>query len=129
MEQFRALTPFITLFLAVGLAVIGWFIRELIRDSRENFANLRSDLSARLDKMEADIDKLEGKVEMDIKTIEASRALDQKWAYENFIEKELYFRTIGEIKGLISKIFEEIKEVNRQVNQQIGAARKGQGNG
>ncbi len=129
MEQFRALTPFITLFLAVGLAIIGWFIRELIRDSRENFANLRSDLGARLDKMEADIDKLEGKVEMDIKTIEASRALDQKWVYENFIEKELYFRTVGEIKGLISKIFEEIKEVNRQVNQQIGAARKGQSNG
>lgn len=129
MELFRALTPFITLFLAIGLAIIGWFIRELIRDSRENFASLRSDLGARLDKMEADIDKLEGKVEMDIKTIEASRALDQKWVYENFIEKELYFRTIGEIKGLISKIFEEIKELNRQVNQQIGAARKGQGNG
>lgn len=129
MELFRALTPFITLFLAIGLAIIGWFIRELIRDSRENFASLRSDIGARLDKMEADIDKLEGKVEMDIKTIEASRALDQKWVYENFIEKELYFRTIGEIKGLISKIFEEIKELNRQVNQQIGAARKGQGNG
>lgn len=129
MDLFHTLTPFITLGLTVGMGAIGWFVRQLINDSRENFADLKKDLGTRIDKVESDIDRLEGKVEMDIKTIEAGRALDQKWVYENFIEKELYFRTIGEIKGLISKIFEEIKEVNRQVNQQIGANRKGPGNG
>jgi hypothetical protein len=129
MDLFHTLTPFITLGLTVGMGAIGWFVRQLINDNRENFADLKKDLGTRIDKVESDIDRLEGKVEMDIKSIEAGRALDQKWVYENFIEKELYFRTIGEIKGLISKIFEEIKEVNRQVNQQIGANRKGSGNG
>lgn len=129
MELFHTLTPFITLGLTLGMGAIGWFVRQLINDNRDNFADLKRDLGTRIDKVESDIDRLEGKMEMDIKSIEAGRALDQKWVYESFIEKELYFRTIGEIKGLIAKIFEEIKEVNRQVNQQIGATRKGPGNG
>lgn len=99
MELLHTLTPFILLVVSVGVGIIGWFIKDL-----------RSDLGKRLDKMEADIDKLE-----------TARSADQKWMYEHCVVKEVFYMSVGESKALVGKIFDELKEVNRLVNQQIGA--------
>ena len=109
-ETFRVITPFITLALAIGVGIIGWFVRRFIDETKNYFTGLKIDINKRLDKVEIDIEKLE-----------AARAADQKYLYEHCVHKEVFYMTIGETKGLIGKIFDELTEVNRLVNRTIGA--------
>ena len=109
-ETFRVLTPFITLSLAIGVGAIGWFVRRFIDETKSCLTDLKIDISKQLDKVEADIEK-----------IETARASDQKYLYEHCLQKEVFYMTIGETKGLIGKIFDELTEVNRLVNRTIGS--------
>ncbi len=109
-ELFRAVTPYITLVLALGVAATGWFVRRLVEETQKNFAELKSDLRYRIEKVETQIDKLE-----------AARLADQKYLHENYVSSQVFYLSVGETKALISKIFDELKEVNRMVNQTVGA--------
>lgn len=109
LEIFQIVTPYVTLVLAVGVGAIGWFVRRLIEETQANFADLKYDLGKRIEKVEVDIEKLE-----------SARSADQKYLYEHCVQKEVFYMTVGETKGLIGKVFDELKEVNRLVNQTIG---------
>lgn len=109
-ETLRVITPFVTLALAIGVGVIGWFVRRFIDETKDCFTDLKADIGKRLDKVETDIEKLE-----------TARAADQKYLYEHCVHKEVFYMTIGETKGLIGKIFDELTEVNRLVNRTIGS--------
>lgn len=110
LDLFRALTPYFTFALAIGVGVIAWFIRRLIDETKVQFAELKSDLCKRIDRVEEDIEKLE-----------RARQADQKYVYENCVQKEIFYMTVGETKGLMGKIFDELKAVNRLIHQTIGA--------
>ena len=74
LEIFRAVTPFITLLLMIGLGVIGWLVKRLITENGQHFADLTKELKhkidqrsweleKRMDKLERDLEKLEGMAE------------------------------------------------------------------
>ncbi len=109
-EIFRALTPYITLALVIGVGATGWFVRRLITDTAAHFADLKEDMGRRLDK-----------VEEDIQALETARLADQKYLHEKFVTSQVFYMSVGETKALVSKIFDELKEVNRLVNQTLGS--------
>jgi uncharacterized membrane-anchored protein YhcB (DUF1043 family) len=51
LEIFRAVTPFITLLLMVGVWVIGWLVKRLIAESSQHFTDLKKELKHKIDQL------------------------------------------------------------------------------
>jgi len=116
-ELFRAVTPFITLFLMVGVWVIGWLVRRLISDSSQHFADLKKELKHKIDQRSWELEKRIDKLERDLEKLEASRLVDQKYLYEQFVPKEGFYRTVGKTESSIGRIFKLINQLNQTVHQ------------
>jgi len=109
-EIFRAITPYITLVLMVGVWVVGWLIRRLIADSSAHFADLKKELKHKIDQRSWELEKRIDKLESDLEKLEASRLADQKYLYEQFVSKEGFYRTVGKTERSLGRIF---KLINR----------------
>jgi len=117
LEIFRAVTPFITLLLMIGVWVIGWLVRRLIADSHLHFADLKKELKHKIDQRSWELEKRMDKLERDLEKLEASRLVDQKYLYEQFVSKEGFYRTVGKTESSIGRIFKLINQLNRTVHQ------------
>ena len=56
------------------------------------------------------------KLERDLEKLEASRLVDQKYLYEQFVSKEGFYRTVGKTESSIGRIFKLINELNKTVH-------------
>jgi hypothetical protein len=117
LDIFRAVTPFITLFLMIGVWVIGWLVRRLIAESAQHFADLKKELKHKIDQSSWELEKRMDKLERDLEKLEASRLVDQKYLYEQFVSKEGFYRTVGKTESSIGRIFKLINELNKTVHR------------
>ena len=115
LEIFRAVTPFITLSLMIGVWTIGWLVRRLIAESSQHFADLKKELKHKIDQRSWELEKRMDKLERDLEKLEASRLVDQKYLYEQFVSKEGFYRTVGKTESSIGRIFKLINELNKTV--------------
>ena len=111
LETFRAVTPFITLLLMIGVWVIGWLVRRLIADSSQHFSDLKKELKHKIDQRSWELEKRIDKLERDLEKLEASRLADQKYLYEQFVSKEGFYRTVGKTESSIGRIFKLIDQL------------------
>ena len=117
LEIFRAVTPFITLVLMIGVWVVGWLVRRLIAESSQNFADLKKELKHKIDQRSWELEKRMDKLERDLEKLETSRLADQKYLYEQFVPKEGFYRTVGKTESSIGRIFKLINQLNQTVHQ------------
>ncbi len=116
-EMFRAVTPFITLLLMIGVWVTGWLVRRLIADSSQHFSDLKKELKHKIDQRSWELEKRIDKLERDLEKLEASRLVDQKYLYEQFVPKEGFYRTVSKTESAIGRIFKLINQLNQTVHQ------------
>ena len=117
LEIFRTVTPFITLFLMIGVWVIGWLVKRLIAESGQHFDDLKKELKHKIDQRSWKLEKRMVKLERDLEKLEASRLVDQKYLYEQFVSKEGFYRTVGKTESSIGRIFKLINELNQTVHR------------
>jgi len=119
LEMFRAVTPFITLLLMIGVWVIGWLVKRLIAESSQHFIDLKKELKHKIDQRSWELEKRMDKLERDLEKLEASRLVDQKYLYEQFVSKEGFYRTVGKTESSIGRIFKLIHQLNKMIHQTI----------
>lgn len=117
LEIFQSVAPFITLLLMIGVWVIGWLVRRLIADSSQHFSDLKKELKHKIDQRSWELEKRIDKLERDLEKLEASRLVDQKYLYEQFVSKEGFYRTVGKTESSIGRIFKLINELNKTVHR------------
>ena len=117
LELFKSVTPFITLLMMIGVWVVGWLVRRLISDSSQHFSDLKKELKHKIDQRSWELEKRIDKLERDLEKLEASRLVDQKYLYEQFVLKEIFYRTVGKTEGSIGRIFKLINELNKTVHR------------
>ena len=117
LDIFRAVTPFITLLLMIGVWVIGWLVKRLMTESGQHFVDLKKELKHKIDQRSWELDKRMDKLERDLEKLEASRLVDQKYLYEQFVSKEGFYRTVGKTESSIGRIFKLINELNQAANR------------
>ena len=117
LDLFKSVTPFITLLMMIGVWVIGWLVRRLISDSSQHFSDLKKELKHKIDQRSWELEKRIDKLERDLEKLEASRLVDQKYLYEQFVLKEIFYRTVGKTEGSIGRIFKLINELNKTVHR------------
>lgn len=99
LEALRAITPYISLLLAIVIGVLGFLLRVVY-----------STLSARVainEERLAQVDK--------------EHQLDQRALHERFVDRDSYLMTVGETKGTINRIFDQLNVLSATLNQTIGA--------
>ena len=93
--------------------MIGWLVRRLISDSSVHFSDLKKELKHKIDQRSWELEKRIDKLERDLEKLEASRLVDQKYLYEQFALKEVFYRTVGKTESSIGRIFKLINELNK----------------
>ena len=106
LEMFRMLTPYITVFVAIGTGILGWFVRWVVTEHNRNFRQIRGEIV---------------RLEREIKELEKGRLADQKYLFEQYVDKESFYLAVGKLDGLISRIYDQLNELNRAVHQMVGA--------
>ena len=117
LEIIRTVTPFITLSLMIGVWVIGWLMKRLIAESGQHFADLKKELTHKIDQRGRELEKRMDKLERDLEKLEASRLVDQKYLYEQFVSKEGFYRTVGKTESAIGRIFKLINELSKTIHR------------
>jgi len=117
LEIFRTVTPFITLLLMIGVWVIGWLVKRLMAESGQHFDDLKKELKHKIDQRSWELERRMDKLERDLEKLEASRLVDQKYLYEQFVSKEGFYRTVGKTESSIGRIFKLINELNKTVHR------------
>jgi hypothetical protein len=105
-EIFRAITPYLTFFLALLIAIIAWFLKWMANGTRVEFRDLKKN-----------IDSLEN----EIRGLEKERRVDQKYIFEQYVDKESFYLAVGKTEGLISRIFDQLNELSQSVHKIVGA--------
>lgn len=117
----RAVTPYVTLVLMVGVWIIGWLVKRLIAESAQHFADLKKELKDKIDQRSGQLEKRMDKLERDLQKLETSRLADQKYLYEQFVPKEGFYRAVGKTESSIGRIFKLINQLNQMVHKNIEA--------
>ncbi|MCA9482947.1 MAG: hypothetical protein KC553_04380 [Nitrospina sp.] len=105
LEFFRALTPFITLGLMLGLGLVGWILRRSLEVTESRLRELKSDLMSRLDKQDIALEKLE-----------TARLQDQRNLYEQFVNREWFSVFTGNSEMTLVRIERQLQTLNRKFN-------------
>ena len=121
LEGIRALTPFISLALMVGLSIIGWLVQRLTAANVQHFSDLKRDLKEQIDEKSRELSQRIRKMELDLDKLEMSRLADQQYLHQQFISKDGFYRTVGRTESSIGRIFKLINELSKVVNRSIGA--------
>jgi hypothetical protein len=111
LELFRVLTPWFSLLLLLGLGTIGWLIRCMVA---ENFCRFR-DFKENLED-----------IENSLRDLERVRQDDQKYLFEQYVDKKAFYVAVGKNEALISRIFKQLNELAKSVNQIVGALNAGE---
>jgi hypothetical protein len=111
LELFRALTPWISLLILLGLGTIGWLIRWLLSENLVRFRDLKENLEV---------------IENSLRVLERARHDDQKYVFEQYVDKKVFYVSVGKNEALIGRIFKQLNELAKSVNQIIGALNAGE---
>ena len=106
LELFRTLTPWLTFFALFTLGTLGWFVRWMIGENNRRLNDLKQNLE--------DMENL-------LRELEKTRQSDQKYNFEQYVDKKAFYIAVGKTEGLISRIFKQLNELNKSVNQIVGA--------
>lgn len=105
-EIFRAITPYLTFFLAIIIGIIAWFLKWMANGTHTDFKELKNKI---------------GTLEEEIRHIEKERRVDQKYIFEQYVDKEAFYLAVGKTEGLISRIFDQLNELSQSVHKIVGA--------
>jgi succinylglutamate desuccinylase len=105
-DIFLAITPYVTFFLAIIIGIIAWFLKWMANGNQREFKDLKKSIGA-----------LEG----EIRALEKERRVDQKYMYEQYVDKEAFYLAVGKTEGLISRIFDQLNELSQAVHKLVGA--------
>ncbi|MZH02501.1 MAG: hypothetical protein F3745_03635 [Nitrospinae bacterium] len=111
LDLFKALTPWVSFLLLLGLGTIGWLIRWMLADNLRRFRDLK--------------EKLE-EVEGSLRDLERVRQDDQKYQFEQYVDKKAFYVAVGKNEALIGRIFKQLNELAKSVNQIVGALNAGE---
>ncbi len=105
-EIFRAITPYLTFFLAIIIGIIAWFLKWMANGTNAELKDLKNKIGA-----------LEG----EIRGLEKERRMDQKYIFEQYVDKEAFYLAVGKTEGLISRIFDQLNDLSQSVHKIVGA--------
>ena len=105
-EIFRAITPYLTLFLALIMGIIAWFLKWMASGTNTEFGDLKNKI---------------GVLEREIRELEKERRVDQKYIFEQYVDKESFYLAVGKTEGLIRRIFDQLNELSQSVHKIVGA--------
>lgn len=105
-EIFRAITPYLTFFLAILIGIITWFLKWMANGTRCEFRDLKNKIVS---------------LENEIREVEKERRVDQKYIFEQYVDKESFYLAVGKTEGLISRIFDQLNELSQSVHKIVGA--------
>ena len=105
-EIFRAVTPYVTFFLAIVIGIIAWFLKWMANGNQREFKDIKNSIGA---------------LEREIRALEKERRMDQKYMYEQYVDKEAFYLAVGKTEGLISRIFDQLNELSQSVHKIVGA--------
>ena len=111
LELFRALTPWVSLLLLLGLGTIGWLIRWMLAENLSRFRDFKKNLE---------------EIETSLRDLERGRQDDQKYLFEQYVDKKAFYVAVGKNEALISRIFKQLNELAKSVNQIVGALNAGE---
>ncbi len=111
LELFRALTPWVSLLLLLGVGTIGWLLRWMLADNLRRFNDFKKNIE--------DIEGL-------LRDIDRVRQDDQKYFFEQYVDKKAFYVAVGKNEALISRIFKQLNELAKSVNQIVGALNAGE---
>jgi len=111
LELFRALTPWISLLLLLGLGTISWLIRLMLAENLRRFLDFKENLED---------------IESSLRELERIRQDDQKYQFEQYVDKKAFYVAVGKNEALISRIFKQLNELAKSVNQIVGALNAGE---
>ena len=111
LELFRTLTPWMTLLAILILGIIGWFVRWMIGENNRRLNEFKQNLE--------DMENI-------IRELERTRQEDQKYIFEQYVDKKAFYIAVGKTEGLITRIFKQLNELNKSVNQIVGALNVGE---
>jgi hypothetical protein len=111
LELFRTLTPWMTLFSILILGIVGWFVRWMIGENNRRLNEFKQNLE--------DMENI-------IRELERTRQEDQKYIFEQYVDKKAFYIAVGKTEGLITRIFKQLNELNKSVNQIVGALNMGE---
>ncbi|MBT5469963.1 MAG: hypothetical protein HOK41_05125 [Nitrospina sp.] len=113
LELFKTLTPWISFFILLTLGTVSWFVRWMISENNRRLSEFRQSLE--------DIENI-------IRELERTRQDDQKYIFEQYVDKKVFYIAVGKTEGLITRIFKQLNELNKSVNQIVGALNAGDQN-
>jgi hypothetical protein len=111
LELFRTLTPWMTFFAILILGVAGWFVRWMIGENNRRLNEFKQNLE--------DMENI-------IQELERKRQEDQKYIFEQYVDKKVFYIAVRKTEGLITRIFKQLNELNKSVNQIVGALNAGE---
>jgi HAMP domain-containing protein len=111
LELFRTLTPWMTLLALLILGIVGWFVRWMIGENNRRLNEFKQNLE--------DMENI-------IRELERTRQEDQKYIFEQYVDKKAFYIAVGKTEGLITRIFKQLNELNKSVNQIVGALNAGE---
>ena len=111
LELFRALTPRITLLLLFVVGTIGWLLRWMLADNLLRFSDFKKNIE--------DIEGL-------LRDIDRIRQDDQKYFLEQYVDLKAFYVAFEKNEALIIRIFKQLNELAKSVNQIVGALNAGE---
>jgi len=111
LELFKTLTPWMTFFAILILGIVGWFVRWMIGENNRRLNEFKQNLE--------DMENI-------IRELERTRQEDQKYIFEQYVDKKAFYVSVGKTEGLITRIFKQLNELNKSVNQIVGALNAGE---
>ena len=111
LDFFRALTPWFSFFLLLGFGTIGWLIRWMLSENLRRFHDFKENIED---------------IESSIRDLERVRQEDQKYFFEQYVDKKAFYVAVGKNEALISRIFKQLNELAKSVNQIVGALNAGE---
>jgi hypothetical protein len=110
LDIFRALTPWVSFFLLLGLGTIGWLVKWMLAENLRRFNDFKENLED---------------IEGSLRDLERVRQDDQKYQFQQYVDKKAFYVAIGKNEALISRIFKQLNELAKSVNQIVGALNAG----
>ncbi len=111
LNLFQAITPWVSLLLLLGLGTIGWLIRWMLAENLRRFLDFKENLE---------------EIEGSLRDLERIRQDDQKYLFEQYVDKKAFYVAVGKNEALIGRIFKQLNELAKSVNQIVGALNAGE---
>lgn len=116
LETLKLAISVLNVFVLPAIAVIGWLMQRAVSQIDKQLDELKCNISDRIDKVEADLRE----IETTVGEIQSKRQHDMTRIIENYVGNDQFYRSFGEIKASIVKIFDKIEFLSSLVNRLIG---------